>query len=319
VTIGRRGVDIARRGVLALPTMMAAGMAHAAQPATLLVGAPAGSGPDLWARSVAPFLERHWARAQITVVNRPGHGGISAVRSLASAAPDGLTIAAVGTPVLLARAVEQGQTALLERLQFVASVVEEPLLLVVPAGGPSQSIDALRALPPSAMLGTPPAGNAAQLAGATLAARLGLTPFAFANAVAVRQAVQAGHVQAAMLAAPEAMGLLREGRITALAVASFQRNPLLPEIPTLREQGLAFSAVSCRGFALPGGTPRSKVNQLATALAGMVADPEFISQANDFGYRPYFQGPDPWMGQVRATTAELAARWTTDPWVQRPG
>ncbi len=310
---------LARRAALALPAIMAAGLARAAQPATLLVGAPAGSGPDLWARAAAPFLERHWARAQITVVNRPGHGGISAVRALASAAPDGLTIAAVGTPTLLARAVEQGQTALLERLQFVASVSEEPLLLVVPAGGPSQSIEALRALPPSALLGTPQAGNAAQLAGATLAARLGLTPFAFANAVSVRQAVQAGHVQAAMLAAPEAMVLLREGRITALAVASAERTPLLPEVATLREQGVAFSALSCRGFALPGATPANKIGPLAAALRAMVANPEFIAQANDFGFRPVFQGPEPWMAHVRATTAELAARWTADPWTQRPG
>lgn len=308
-----------RRGMLALPALAAAGLVRAAQPATLLVGAPAGSGPDLWARGVAPFLERHWARAQIMVFNRPGHGGVSAARALASAAPDGLTIAAVGTPTLLARAVEQGQAALLERLQFVASVAEEPLLLVVPAGGPSQSMEALRALPSSALLGTPQAGNAAQLAGATLAARLGLTAFAFANAVTVRQAVQAGHVQAAMLAAPEAMGLLREGRLAALAVASPERTPLLPEVPTLRELGVAFSAVSCRGFALPGGTPESKTNRLAAALNAMVADPEFVAQANEFGYRPAFQGPGSWSGQIRAATAELATRWTTDPWAQRPG
>lgn len=312
-----------RRAALALPLLalagLGAGVARATQPATLLVGAPAGSGPDLWARGVAPFLERHWARAQITVVNRPGHGGLSAARALASAAPDGLTLAAVGTPTLLARAVEQGQTALLERLLFVASVAEEPLLLVVPAGGQNASIEALRALPPSALLGTPQAGNAAQLAGAALAARLGLTAFAFANPVAVRKAVQAGQVQAAMLAAPEALTWLREGRIAALAVAGRERTPLLPEVPTLRELGVAFSALSCRGFALPGGTPASKSGPLAAALTAMVGDPEFIAQASDFGYRPHFQGPDPWMGQIRASTAELAARWATDPWLQRPG
>ncbi len=308
-----------RRAVLALPALVAAGPTRAAQPASLIVAAPAGSGPDLWARGVAPFLERHWARATITVLNRPGHGGMSGARVLAGAAPDGLTLAAVGTPTLLARAVEQGQLALLSRIQFVASVAEEPLLLVAPAGGTAAGLEALRGLPASALLGTPPAGNAAQLAGAALARRLGLTPFAFANSVAVRQAVQAGHVQAAMLAAPDAMGLLREGRIVALAVAADARTPLLPETPTLREQGIAFSALSCRGFALPGGAAATTVATLAAALAAMVADPEFVAQADSFGYRPQFQGPDAWAGQITAASADLAARWQTDPWVQRPG
>lgn len=303
-----------RRSLLAL----LAAPALAGTPATLLVGAAGGSGADQWARGVAPFLERHWARATITVVNRPGHGGMVAARALAAAAADGLTLCAVGTPVLLARAVEQGELPLLERLNFVASVAEEPLLLVAAATG-ALTLDALRGLPPTALLGTPPGGSAAQLMGTALAAQLGLAPFAFANAAAVRQAVQAGHIQAAMLAAPDAMSLVREGKLAVLAVAAERRSPLLPETPTLRELGLRLAGRASRGFALPGGTPLSAVNNLATALRAVVSDPEFIAQADAFGYRPDFQGPDEWMGQVRATATDLASRWQTDPWSPRPG
>ena len=293
--------------------------ALAGTPATLLVGAPGGSGPDLWARGVAPFLERHWARATITVVNRPGNGGLAAARVLAAAAPDGLTLGAVGTPVLLARAVEQGELALMERLSFVASVAEEPLLLVASAASAAPVAETLRSLPPSTLLGLPPGGSAAQLVGASLAAQLGLTPFAFANSAAVRQAVQSGHIQLAMLAAPDVMALLREGRLTAIAVAAERRTPLLPETPAMREIGLRLAARACRGFALPGGTPLPAVNALAQALRAVVQDPEFVAQADAFGYRPDFQGPDEWMGQVRATAVDLSARWRSDPWMQRPG
>ncbi len=260
-------------------------------------------------------------------MNRPGHGGISAARALAAAAPDGRTLGAVGTPALLARAVEQGELPLMERLHFVASVAEEPLLLVAPLGSApqlaiqagGQMLEALRALPPTSLLGTPPGGSAPQLVGASLAAQLGLTPFAFANSAAVRQAVLAGHVQLAMLAAPDAMGLLREGRLAALAVAADRRSPLLPETPTLWEAGFRLAARACRGFALPGGTPLATVNALAQALRAVVQDPEFTAQADAFGYRPEFQGPDSWMGQVRAAATDLADRWRTDPWTQRPG
>jgi tripartite-type tricarboxylate transporter receptor subunit TctC len=312
-------MTISRRAAFGLSAGLAAGTGHAAQAVTLLVGAPAGSAPDLWARGVSPFLERHWARSTITVVNRPGMGGIAAARALAGATPDGLTLAAVGTPTLLARAVEQGQLAMVERLQFVASVAEETLLLVTAANGPIQTMDALRGLPPTALLGTPPPGNAAQLAGSALAARLGLSSFPFANAPAVRQAVQAGHVPVAVLAAPDAMGLLREGRLVAIAVAAEARSSQWPEVPTLREQGIAFSAQACRGFALPGGTPEPVVRALAAALSTIVADPEFIAQANAFGYLPHFQGTLAWMARLQLTAQELAGRWQTDPWVQRPG
>lgn len=310
--------------LLSLPALLPPLLpARAGSPATLLVGAPGGSGADLWARGVAPFLERHWARATITVINRPGHGGMAAARTLAAAAPDGLTLGAVGTPVLLARAVEQGDLALMERLNFVASVAEEPLLLVAPVGNAAQpaiqTLEALRSLPPTTLLGTPPGGSAPQLVGAALAALLGVAPFAFSNAAAVRQAVLAGHIQLAMLAAPDAMGLLREGRLTALAVAADRRSPLLPETPTLWEGGLRLAGRACRGFALPGGTPIGAVNNLAQALRAVVQDPEFVAQADAFGYRPEFQGPDAWMGQVRAVSVDLAARWRSDPWIQRPG
>jgi len=312
-------MSISRRTALALPAALVGLGARAAQPVTLLVGAPAGSAPDLWARGVVPFLERHWARATVSVLNRPGHRGVSVARALAGAAPDGLTLAAIGTPTLLARAIEQGQLAMIERLQFVASVAEETLVLVTAANGPVHSLEELRALPPSALLGTPPPGNAAQLAGSAIASRLGLTNFAFANAQAVRQAVQAGQVPAAMLAAPDAMGLLREGRLTAIAVAAEARSPQWPEVETLRELGVAFSAQACRGFALPGGTPESVVNTLASALATIVADPEFIAQADAFGYLPHFQGPMAWSARLRTTAMELEGRWHTDPWIRAPG
>lgn len=306
-------MKLPRRSLAAL----LAAPALAGTPATLLVGAPAGSGPDLWARGVAPFLERHWARATITVVNRPGQGGMVGARALAAAAADGLTLGAVGTPVLLARAVEQGELGLMERLNFVASIAEEPLLLVATAA--LAGFEAVRALPGTALMGTPPGGSAAQLLGAPLAAELGLTDFAFANSAAVRQAVLSGHIQVALLAAPDALSLLREGRLLALAVASERRSPLLPETPTLRELGVRMAGRACRGFALPGGTPITAVNSLAQALRAVVEDPEFIAQADAFGYSADFQGPEQWMGQVRATAYDLAARWRTSPWMQRAG
>ncbi|WP_160120935.1 tripartite tricarboxylate transporter substrate-binding protein [Rhodovarius lipocyclicus] len=310
---------IARRALLlATPAALAAPAVHAGVAATLLVGAASGSSADQWARSLAPFLERHWAHAAVTVVNRPGLGGLAAARTLAGATPDGRTLAVVSTPFLLARAVEKGQERLLESLLFIASVAEEPLLLVAPAGA-APNLTALSHLPPGALLAMPPAGSAPQLLGLRVAAQLGLSPFPFANSGAVRQAVLQGHVPTAMLAAPEAMPLLREGRIVALAVGGEARTPLLPDTATLLEQGIRLSGQSCKGLALPGGTPREAVEPLAQALSGMVKDPEFLAFLESSALRPLYQGPDTWPAHVRATLEQLALRWRQDPWAQTAG
>lgn len=310
---------LGRRAGIALPALLAAARANASQPATLLVGAPPGGAVDIWARGVAPFLERHWTRATITVVNRPGHGGVSAARALAGAAPDGLTLAAIGTPILLARAVEQGQLGMVESFRYAGTVAEEPIFLVASASSPLQTLDDLRGLPASSLLGTPPPGTAAQLAGSAVALRLGLKTFSFSNAAAVRQAVQAGHVPVAMLTAPDVIGSLREGRIVAMALAGRTRVPQFPDVPTLGEQGVAYNSLACRGFALPRDTPGAIVQALSAALAAIVNDLEFIAQAHTYGYTPRFQGPDEWTAGVRAMSLELVRRWESDPWLQRPG
>ena len=279
---------------------------------TLLVGARPGSGPDHWARSFAPFLERHWPHATVAVLNRPGEAGLAAARAIAGAPPDGQLIGAVATPLLQARAVEAGAAGLLDRLDFIAAVAEEPLVLV---GHPGTTADlaALRALGPLAVLGTPPHGSAPHLAGLALGLALPLR-LLVSNAAAARQAVVAGNIACAMLAAPDAIAALRDDRLVALGIAQESRSPLLPEVSTLQEQGIPLLLVAHRGFALPPGGPPARLAALGEALRAAVADPEFVAQAQALGYVPRFLGQGSWEPMLRRVTQALVARWITDPW-----
>jgi tripartite-type tricarboxylate transporter receptor subunit TctC len=312
-------MPLGRRALLALPALLA-GRGIAAEvvppgPVTLLVGAPPARAADTWARGFAPFLERHWPRSQVAVVNRPGEGGMAAARAVAATAPESWVIGAVSTPLLLARAVERNTLGLLDRLQFLAVVAEEPVVLVGPGGGAADSLSGLRALGDGARIATPPPGSAAQLAAASLGARLGLDLLAFPNAAAARQAVLAGNVPAAMLALPEAVAGLRDGRLLALGQARHRRSALLPEVATLREQGVALSAIAHRGFVVPAGLEAARLAPLLRALQAAVEDPEFTAQAEADGYEARFIGPTEWEPQRRRMTVELAERWVREPWV----
>jgi len=308
-----------RRGLGALAGL--APLAAAAQPAgagpvTLLVGVGPGSGADTWARGFAPFLERHWPHAAVTVANRPGERGLAAARALATAAPDGRLIGAIGTPLLLARAVEAGAEAVLDRLAFVAAVAEEPLVLVGQAGQ-IEDLEALRALGLQPTIGTPPSGSAPQLAAVALGLAVPLSPLAFASGAAARQAVLAGNIPCAFLAVPDAINALRDGRLVGLALAQEARSDLLPDVATFTEQGIPLRFAAHRGFAVPAGTEASMLAPLLQGLRAVVADPEFAAQAQAQGYVPRFIGPNAWGPMLRRTLAELRSQWAVRPWTSR--
>ncbi|MCB4824731.1 tripartite tricarboxylate transporter substrate-binding protein [Roseicella aerolata] len=283
---------------------------------TLLVGAAPGSAADSWARGFAPFLERHWPRTGVAVANHPGERGLAAARLVAAATPDGRLIGAIGTPMLLARAIEARAESVVAGLGFAAAVAEEPLVLVGQAGA-VEDLDALRALGPQAVLGTPPQGSAAQLAANALSRALPLALLAFPNAAGARQAVLAGNIPCALLAVPDAIAALRDGRLAGLALVQEQRIDLLPEVPSFAEQGIPLRLAAHRGFAVPAGTPPAILAPLVKALRAAVADPEFAAQAQAQGYLPRFIGPAAWEPMLRRTLAELEARWVADPWTAR--
>jgi tripartite-type tricarboxylate transporter receptor subunit TctC len=281
-----------------------------------LAGAAPGTAADGWVRSFAPFLERYLPRTHVAVVNRPGEGGLAAARAIAGAQPDGRLIGAVTMPLLLARAIEAHAEPLLPRLVFVAAVAEEPLVLVGQAGV-VDSLDALRALGPQAILGTPPHGSAAQLAAIALGRALPLNLLSFASGPAARQAVLAGNTACALLALPAAIVALREGRLSGLALAQPQRSDLLADVPTFAEQGIALHFAAYRGFAVPASTDRGVLSPLLAALKAVVVDPEFEAQAQAQGYIPRFIDQAAWEPMLRQTLAELGERWSKDPWTAR--
>lgn len=324
------GPWLQRRGWLALGAGLLAGRA-AAQSAeapadtppaergrrprslTLLVGGAAGGAGDTWARGFAPYLERQLPRAVLGVQDEPGDGGLAAARRLAESPPDARLLGAVSVPLLIARAVELHETALLGSLDWLAAVAEEPVVLVT-AARPGADLAEFRALGEIATLGLPPPGSAAALFGDSWARLSPVTLVHFPSAAAARQAAQSGHVAAAAVTLPEAIQAIRDGRLDPLGLATSQRCDWLPEVPTFSEQGFALIARARRGFVLPPGVPARLRDRLAGALLAAVRDPEFVTRGTTAGFLPSYIGPEAWPAEIAAETARLERRWITDPW-----
>lgn len=305
-----------RRVILALPGLALArpALAEPPQPLRLLIGAPRGTGGDRWARGFAPFLERHWPRSAVSLANQPGEGGLVAARAMAGAPADGRTIGLLAIPAVMARAVERNQVQLLDRLDFVACVAEEPLVLVAP---PGTELTQLRSRT-GALLGCPPPGSAGQLVADDMAAPLRMTPLSFPNAATARQAVQAGNLAAALLLLPDVLTALREERLTALAISGATRSTLLPDVPRFADIGLPPAHPTLRGCILPLGVPEEMRDKLQRSLRAVVEDPEFTAQGAETGFRPRFLPAAEWQPALGRLRESLVARWQRAPWIARP-
>ena len=308
-----RRTALAMLAGLALP-----GIAHAGrrEPVEMLVPAPPGSSPDRWARGMAPFLERAWPRQPVIVRNQPGRHGLDALGELAQAGRRKV-VGVLTTPLILARAVETAEASPLSRISPLAALIEEPVILVAAPGG-AGSVEALRdAAPAGVAIGTPPAGTGPHLTGLRLADSAGLPLLVFPTAAAARQAAAAGHVAAAVLTLPDAIGYLRDERLVALGVASSRRIALLPDLPTLREAGLEALGATRRGFALSPDAPPEWRSLLLAGLGTLANDPDLAAQCAENGQVPRFLGHEAWSALLARQDQELRRRWREDPWLPR--
>jgi tripartite-type tricarboxylate transporter receptor subunit TctC len=261
----------------------------------------------------------------VAVRNLPGNGGFAAFTEVAKAAPGSGLIGWVATPPLPARAVDREAPELMKELCLLGSVEREPIVFVSPASTPLESVpDIVRRSAEDAdavPLGTPPPGSSAHLAAMRLQALANtrLNILTFPSAAAACRVVTAGNVAAASLAISDAAAELRDGKLAGLGIAAKHRALVFPEVPALREGGLALSASIRRGLAGPAGVPQAMADRIAAALQAVAADAGYRSLVEDDGVHAGWLGGDGWAMSAEAEFKELARLWETEPWLSPPG
>jgi len=105
--------------------------------------------------------------------------------------------------------------------------------------------------------------------------------------------LMAGQVQFMAESIPQAANYHKQGKVRALAVTSRERNPALPEVPTVIESGIkGFEVVGFYGFLAPAGTPREAVDKLSDAFKQVLAMPDIRQRMVSQGADPAFLGAD---------------------------
>lgn len=278
---------------------------------TVLVGAPPGSAVDQMARSIVPFLARHWPRVSLAIENWPGAGGLEAAREVAATPEGQAKLGFVSTPNLIASCIQSADQGLPDRLSWFGPLLDEPLLLAARAGQGGATLVSAAATG-DRLIGCGPAGSASHLAALQLAEALGTCrALPFASAVAAARAAAAGHVAAVVLSVAELRRAMRP-ELLPIATATPARLPDQPSVPTLLERGVPLLASVQRGLVARlgfAGTVR-----LSTALRTLREDPEFHAWAEEAGARPGTGEPGEWLRSLAAERQALSVRWNRTPW-----
>ena len=290
------------------------GQAWPAKPVRMVVPFPAGGTSDILARMIGPRLTEVWG-PQIIVDNRPGANGNIGGEMVARAAPDGYTMILmdVGNLAISPSVFAKMPFDILKDFAPVTMVSYSPHLLSTHPSLPVRSVKELitftRARP--GKLNVPVGlGGAPQFAAMSFATRTGLDwvylPTKGGGAASV-MAVAVGEGDVLFLGMLQSLPHVKNGKLRMLAVSSAQRDPAVPETPTIAETpGLeGFVTGSWQGILAPANTPPDIVNKMNAEVARILKLPDLREKLASQGTMPMTSTPQE-MGQWLAAEKE---RW----------
>jgi len=243
-----------------------------------VVGFAAGGGNDLFARLVVQKFQEQTGYTTI-VENKPGAGGRISSEYVAHQPADGYTVLVGATGQMSIAAAIYPDLSYQPTKSFIAlnMIASFPLVLVVPANHPAQTVKELvawaKAHPDKSNYGS--SSPAFTIASETLKLKTGMPgvaiPFKGTNESTL--CVVSGQCLFTIADGPPTIPLVKDGKLRALAVTGLERSPELPGVPSMAEAG--YPEVDTHlwsGFFVPAGTPAPIVAKLIGGLGRALAD-----------------------------------------------
>lgn len=260
---------------------------------TFTVPYPAGGGTDVVARSLAEQMAKQLGQSVI-IDNKPGAGGILGTNAVAKATADGHSVLIALNQSVLTNQFLYTKLPYDPRRDFalVSQIATAPLLLLVPANSPVQSLSDLRqmlkASNGAASCGSWGAGSYPHLACAHMASTLktDITHVAYKGESPMLQDLVGGQLTFVLGSLISAKPYLDGGRLRALAVTGEQRIPVLADVPTFAQGGMPDPEYQVSGWIamlVPMATPGPVVNRLQHAAQLAVNSPELRKRFEALG------------------------------------
>ena len=262
------------------------------RPVRVIVGYAAGSGPDIQARTVAQQLGADLGQSFI-VENKLGANGTIAARSVVKSSPDGYTLffssnGIAPTPYIYNKL---GYDVFTD-LKPIATIGQlDGLFMLVDAKSPYKTLPEFIAAAKKDHLlyGSPGVGNGLHLATELFskAAGISMQHIPYKGASEVMAAMLGGNVNVMFVTPPSVMGLLKSGRVRALAFTGTKPFPAFPDVPLMTSVLPNFAPIGSWGmFFAPGKTSDTIVEKLNAAIRAAMKNPNVANVMQRDGYFP---------------------------------
>lgn len=275
----------------------------------MIVGFPAGGGTDVAGRMFAEKLRGSYADT-ILVENKPGAAARLSVEYVKNADPDGSVL--LYTPDFPITVYPHSFKSLnynsLTDFTPVAPTTRSMLTFNV---GPMVPADVktlpdfarwAKVNPDKANFATTAAGGTPHFVGIMIAnaAGVNLTPVHYRGGAPAIQDLVGGHIAASVNPVSEALPLAQDGKVRILAGTGSKRSPLVPDLPTIKEQGYDVVLDSWSGVFLPSRTPMEIVNALNKAIGDACKMPDIVESLAKSGNEPGWQPQPEFAARVKA-------------------
>ena len=310
---------ITRRHALALggSSMLLPSVSHAqanwpAGPVTFVVGYAAGGSTDINARELAHVMTPVIGQ-QIIIDNKGGAAGSIGLRAVANAKPDGQTLfVAVGTNVIIHPHVQKGMIDTLASLAPICQITDYQYVLVVGNKVPVKNAAELVAMakkdPEKLTFSSSGVGGNNHLAGALFAEAAGvkLTHVPYKGTGPAVADVINGQITMNFSSLPPAVSQVKGGNLKALAVTGNKRVSSMPDVPTLKEQGIDVVVTSWQGLFAPAKTSPDILDKIEKATKEAMKNPKWEEALTRDGLE---MPPDRTRAQFTKFVAEEHAFW----------
>jgi tripartite-type tricarboxylate transporter receptor subunit TctC len=285
----------------------AAAQDYPTKPIHIIVPLTPGSGADIAGRIIAARMSEHW-KQPVLVENRPGAGGQIGTSAVVKSEPDGHTL-------LVQSSSHSANPAIYKSLPYdpvkdladVAILGKTPYVMVSSASGPYKTLksllDGAKAKPGELAFASAGVGTSTHLAAEYLVGLAGVRMIhvPYKGSAEAIQDVLAGRVAFYMAPVNVAIGNVKEGKLAALGISTRRQSDILPNVPTIAEQGLPnYEVTLWFGMWAPAATPLPVVQKLNAAVNAIVFEPQVKEQFSKLGIEPAPLNPEDFSKFVRS-------------------
>jgi tripartite-type tricarboxylate transporter receptor subunit TctC len=292
---------------------VAAAQSYPNRPVRMIVPYPAGGSVDITARLLQPHLQQALGQP-LVIDNRSGASGMVGSDLVAKAAPDGYSILLVFDNHGVNPAVMRHLSYDTERdFAPITLVGTFPLLFLVntqvPARTLAEFVDYAKANPGKLNYASVGTGSMGHLSAEVFKplAKIQMTHIPYRGGAPAIQAMLANETQLTLVSPVIASSFIQAGQLRPLAATSLQRSPVLPDLPTVNEQGYpGFEAVSWIGLLTTAGTPQPIIDRLNAETVAVLRKPDVRKRLDELGMKVEASSPT----ELGRFVSAQVAKWT---------